>query len=71
MHGNRRGADIDAEDMAGNSPAHLAAARGHMLLLSALLQVCTNEAVAALWQRCVQLALVHAVAARLCIIKCQ
>ena len=35
----RKGADIDAEDLAGSSPAHLAAARRHLLLLSALLQV--------------------------------
>lgn len=35
----RHGADIDAEDLAGNSPAHMAAAQGHLALLSALLQV--------------------------------
>eukprot|EP00208_Stichococcus_sp_RCC1054_P003344 CAMPEP_0206141024 /NCGR_PEP_ID=MMETSP1473-20131121/11561_1 /ASSEMBLY_ACC=CAM_ASM_001109 /TAXON_ID=1461547 /ORGANISM="Stichococcus sp, Strain RCC1054" /LENGTH=231 /DNA_ID=CAMNT_0053535419 /DNA_START=189 /DNA_END=880 /DNA_ORIENTATION=+ len=33
-----RGADIDAEDLAGNSPLHLAASSGHLTLLSTLLQ---------------------------------
>ena len=45
-HVCRYGADIDAEDLAGNSPAHMAAAQGHLALLSALLQVlrtCTPD----------------------------
>lgn len=35
---HRRGADIDAEDFAGDSAAHLAATHGHLKLLTALLQ---------------------------------
>lgn len=35
----RRGADIDAEDFAGDSAAHMAATHGHLKLLTALLQV--------------------------------
>ena len=35
----RRGANIDAEDFAGDSPAHMAATQGHLKVLTALLQV--------------------------------
>lgn len=33
------GADPRAEDVQGNTPAHLAAAKGHLAILTALLQV--------------------------------
>lgn len=36
-----RGADIDAEELTGNSPLHLAASSGHLTLLSTLLQAHT------------------------------
>lgn len=36
-----RGADIDAEELTGNSPLHLAASSGHLTLLSTLLQAPT------------------------------
>ena len=35
----RHGADARAETFNGNTPAHLAAERGHLLVLTALLQV--------------------------------
>lgn len=35
----RHGADARAEDLRGNSPAHFAAAKGHLAVLTALLQV--------------------------------
>ena len=34
------GADVQAEDFKGNTPAHIAASHGHILLLTKLLQVC-------------------------------
>ena len=40
MHPNRHGADTRAETFSGDTPAHMAAARGHLLVLTALLQVC-------------------------------
>ena len=36
---SRYGADARAEDLRGNSPAHFAAAKGHLAVLTALLQV--------------------------------
>jgi ankyrin repeat protein len=60
----RHGADIDAEDLAGNSPAHMAAAQGHLPLLSALLQVlrtCKPDALRAYCQmRPLECCLLHA-----------
>ena len=34
------GADVKAEDFKGNTPVHIAASQGHILLLTKLLQVC-------------------------------
>lgn len=34
------GADVQAEDFKGNTPVHIAASQGHILLLTKLLQVC-------------------------------
>ena len=38
---HRHGADACAEDFKGNTPAHIAAAQGHIVLLTKLLQVCS------------------------------
>lgn len=43
------GADARAEDVHGNTPAHLAASKGHLAILTALLQVTKHNRIMLSW----------------------